>query len=369
MNCLSYKSRWFSLVVGLVLALGLSGCGRKAETQGGPLGMGGADRNAPARVVAQPADLVDFAYETEALGTAKANEAVDITAKATNRVIAFHFREGQQVKKGDVLVEFDGNEARANLAAAEAALKDSQGQFNRSRELFYSKALSESQLEQLEATMMANRAQVDAMRAKVNDTIILAPFSGRVGLRNVSVGSLVTPGQIITTLDDTSVIKLDFTVPETFLGSLAVGQTVEAKGAAYPDEAFRGRIVTVDTRVDSVSRSATVRALIDNYNQRLKPGMFMTVHVTRSAGKALMVPEQALIPEGDRQYVYVVRDDTARREQVTIGKRRPGQVEVLNGLAAGDMVIVEGGDNLAEGARVQLMEPAAESQPAAQRPS
>lgn len=306
-------------------------------------------------VIAQPATLIDFAYDTEALGSARANEALDITAKVTNRIIAFHFREGQQVKKGEILVEFDGNEARANLAAAEAALKDSKSQFNRSRELYNSKALSVSQLEELEATMMTHQAQVDAMRAKVNDTIIPAPFSGRVGLRNISVGSLVTPGQVITTLDDTSVIKLDFTVPETFLGSLAVGQTVEARGAAYPDEVFRGRIVTLDTRVDAVSRSATVRALIDNYDQRLKPGMFMRVHVTRQAGKALMVPEQALVPESDRQYVYVVQDGTAKRHEVNIGRRRPGEVEVLSGLAAGDMVVIEGGENLQDGAAVRLM--------------
>lgn len=354
-----FRSGKSVLVLSCALALGLSACGRQAaQAPGAARG----SVSGPTSVVARPATLTDFAYETEALGTAKANEAVDITAKATNRVIAFHFREGQQMKKGAVLVEFDGNEARANLAAAEAALKDSKSQFDRSRELYNSKALSASQLEQLEATMMTNRAQVDAARAKVNDTIILAPFSGRVGLRNVSVGSLVTPGQIITTLDDTNIIKLDFTVPEIVLASLAAGQTVEAKSAAYSDEVFRGRIVTIGTRVDTVSRSATVRALIDNYDQRLKPGMFMTVHVTRPVGKVLMIPEQALIPESDRQYVFVVYDGIAKQQQITIGRRRPGEVEVLTGLSAGDLVVVEGGENLREGAAVRVTAPASNPQ-------
>jgi membrane fusion protein, multidrug efflux system len=311
--------------------------------------------NGPVTVIAHKVSATEFAYATEALGTAKANESVDITAKVTNRLVAFHFREGQQVQKGTVLVELDGTEARASVAAAEAALNDSTRQWKRSRELFDSKMLSAASLEQLEATRLTSQALLDAARSRLSDTIISAPFSGRVGLRNVSVGSLVTPGQIITTLDDTSVIKLDFTIPETFLAVLAEGQQIVAASATYPDAVFRGQIATIGTRVDAVSRSAVVRALVNNSDQRLKPGMFLTVHVTRAAGKALMIPEQSLMPEGDKQYVYVVRDGKASKLEIAIGRRRPGEVEVLKNLAAGDLLVVEGGEKLRDGSTVKIM--------------
>jgi membrane fusion protein (multidrug efflux system) len=306
-------------------------------------------------VLARKVTATDFAYETEALGTAKANESLDVTAKVTNRVVGFHFREGEQVSKGAVLVEFDGTEARASVAAAEAALNDSTRQWKRSHELFENKMMSAAAVEQLEATMLSNQALLSGARSRLNDTVISAPFSGRIGLRNISVGSLVTPGQVITTLDDTSVIKLDFTVPETFLAVLAEGQQIVAASASYPETSFRGRIATIGTRVDPVSRSAVVRALVNNQDQRLKPGMFLTVHVTRPAGSAVMIPEQALMPEASVQYVYVVRDGVARKLHITIGRRRPGEVEVLKNLAPGDLLVVEGGEKLHEGATVSLM--------------
>jgi membrane fusion protein (multidrug efflux system) len=306
-------------------------------------------------VIARPVAATDFAYETEALGTAKANESLDVTAKITNRLVAFHFREGQQIQKDAVLVEFDGNEARASVAAAEAALNDGTRQANRSRELYQSKMLPLSSFEQVEATRLTAQAQLDAARARLNDTVIKAPFPGRVGLRNVSVGSLVTPGQVITTLDDTSVIKLDFTVPETYLAALAEGQQISAVSATYPDATFHGRVSTVGTRVDPVSRSAVVRALVGNADGRLKPGMFLTVHVRRPAGKALMIPEQSLVPEGNRQYVYVVRGDVAAKVEIGIGRRRPGEVEVTKNLQSGDLLVVEGGEKLRDGAAVTVI--------------
>jgi membrane fusion protein, multidrug efflux system len=353
----------------LVLAgwVGISACSEEADSTGaaarGPQSSVGAGGGRPTAVLAQPVKLSNFVDETEALGTAKSNEAVDITAKSTNRVVAVHFREGELVKQGEVLVEFDGAEVRANLASAEASLRDTQSQYQRSRELYQSKALSESDLIQLEARMLSSKAAVDAAQARLNDTVIRAPFSGRMGLRNVSVGSLVTPGQVISTLDDISIIKLDFTVPESYLAGVKEGQQVEAQTTAYMNELFRGRVSTVSTRVDPVSRSAVVRALIENRDQRLKPGMFMTVHLTRSQGNVLMIPEQALMPQGERQFVYVVNNDTASKVQVSIGRRKPGIVEVRDGLKVGDLLVVEGGEKLTDGAKVTLAgaSPSAES--------
>lgn len=347
--------------------MGVSACSNEADDNDSPVagtqagsgmaaaGMGaGAGASRAVAVVAEPIKLSNFVDETEALGTAKSNEAVDITAKSTNRVVAVHFREGQFVKQGAVLIEFDGSEARANLASAEASLRDTQSQYQRSRELFQSKALSESDLIQLEARMLNSKAAVDAAQARVNDTVIRAPFGGRMGLRVISVGALVTPGQVISTLDDTSTIKLDFTMPESYLASVKEGQLVEAQSAAFLGESFRGRVSSMATRVDPVTRSVVVRALIDNRDQKLKPGMFMTVHLTRSQGNVLMIPEQALMPQGERQYVYVVNDNTASKVQVSIGRRKPGMVEARQGLKAGDLLVVEGGEKLSDGAKVMV---------------
>ena len=277
-------------------------------------------RNHPQRPPAAPATRVSeqsrswlhahreeaFAHEVEALGTVRANESVDIAAKVADRVAAIRFSEGQQVRKGDVLIELDSDEARADLAAAQAEEHDSRSQYKRSQELYQTRALSEAQLEQLQATMLANEARVAAAQSRVKDRIIVAPFAGRVGLRNVSLGGLVNPGTVITTLDDLSVVKLDFSVPEVFLATLKPGLAVQARSGAYPGDEFTGRVASVDTRVDPTTRSVAIRALIDNRDGRLRPGMFMTLKLVRSEGEALLLPEQAIVPENDRHYVFVV---------------------------------------------------------------
>jgi len=316
--------------------------------------MGRGPGGAPPAVITARVQEAEFSAAVEALGTAKANEAIDITAKSSNRVTAIHFREGQAVTKGQVLIELDADEARADLQVAESALGDSRSQVNRSRELAATKALSAQQMEQLEATMQANEARVAAAKARLNDLIIRAPFSGRVGLRNVSVGGIVGPGAVITTLDDTSVMKLDFSVPETVLQSLDVGLLVEAKSAAYSDQVFQGRVLTVGTRVDPVTRAVTVRAQVPNRDGKLKPGMFMTVRLLHGKGKTLVLPEQALVPERDKQFVFGVRDGKARKTEIVVGRRRPGEVEVLQGLAAGDEVIIEGTQKVRDGVAVRI---------------
>ncbi len=321
---------------------------------GRPGAGGGRQGAGPVAVVAVSVQPTAFADAVEALGTARANESVDITAKTANRIVAIRFTEGQQVRKGEVLVELDGTESQADLAVAEAALGDSRSQFNRSKELFATKALSQSQLEQLEATLRQNEARVTAAQGRVNDTIVRAPFNGRVGLRNVSVGSYVTPAIVITTLDDTSVIKLDFSVPETFLTMLQNGLEIQATSIAYSGQQFRGKVASIDSRVDPVTRSVIVRGNIDNRDGKLKPGMFMTVRLLRAEDQALTLPEQALVPEADRQYVFVVRDDQVYKTEITTGRRRPGQVEVVKGLTGGDVVVIEGTQKLIDGTHVRV---------------
>jgi membrane fusion protein (multidrug efflux system) len=321
-----------------------------APGQGGPGGAG----MPPVAVVTAPVRSERLSFELEALGTAGANEAVDITAKVANQVTAVRFTEGQQVRRGDVLVELDGAQARADLAVAEAALAESRSQFQRSRELYTTKVLSDQQLEQIEATFKANEARVTSARSRVGDTIVRAPFAGRVGLRRVSVGSLISPGTVITTLDDTSTIKLDFTIPETFLSVVTPGLEIAARSVAYPDASFGGRVSSVDSRVDPATRSVTVRALLPNQKGQLKPGMFLTVRLSRGAVDALLVPEQALVPEQGDVFVFVVADGTAEKRRVRIGQRRVGDVQIVDGLAVGELVVTEGTQKLRDGAPVRL---------------
>jgi membrane fusion protein (multidrug efflux system) len=297
-----------------------------------------------------------LASQLTALGTAHANESVEITSKTSNTVTAVRFRDGELVRKGQILVELDGAQARADLAAAEAARADSASQVKRSRELLSTRVVSEAQYEQLEATMKANEARVDAARSRVADTVIRAPFSGRVGLRRISVGSLVNPGTTIATLDDSSVIKVDFAVPENFLASLREGLMIHATAAAFPDREFAGRVAGVDSRIDAVSRSVIVRAVVPNPDGELKPGMFLNVRLARDERDALMIPEAALMPEQSRQFLYVVEDGRASRREVRIGRREPGRVEVIAGLKPGERVVVEGTQKVREGGAVRELQ-------------
>ena len=335
-----------------------------AKPGGGKAGPAGA--GAPAvGVIAVPARIERLALEIEALGTAKANESIDVTAKASNIVTAVRFTEGQQVRRGDVLVEMDGEQARADLAVAEAALKESTSQYQRSRELYTTRVLSDAQIEQIEAAFRSNEARVAYARSRLSDTVIRAPFAGRVGLRRVSLGGLVSPGAVITTLDDTSRIKLDFTIPETYVAVIAPGQEIKAVSPAYPGQSFDGQVSSVDSRVDPDTRSVTVRAVLPNGEGKLKPGMFLTVHLTRSESDVLLIPEEALVPEQGDVFVFVVKDEKATKRRVQIGQRRIGSVQITEGLAAGEVVVTEGTQKLREGATVQVMAPAPSGAPAA----
>jgi membrane fusion protein (multidrug efflux system) len=328
--------------------------GPGAGAPGAGRGPAGAFSQMAVAVVAEPVHFDQISFEIEALGTARANESVDITAKSVNQVTAVRFAEGQQVARGQVLVELDSAQVRADLAAAEAALAESRSQYQRSRELYDTRILSDSQLEQIEATFKANEARVASARARVNDTVIRAPFAGRVGLRRISVGSLISPGTVITTLDDTSTVKLDFTIPEAFLSAVEPGLAIAATSVAYPDTKFGGTVSSVDTRVDPATRSVTVRALLPNPEMLLKPGMFLTVRLSRGAVEALLVPEQSLVPEQGDMYVFVAKDGTVEKRRVRIGERRVGDVQVVEGLAGGDVVVTEGTQRLRDGSAITL---------------
>ncbi len=194
---------------------------------------------------------------------------------------------------------------------------------------------------------------MEAARAKLRNTLVRAPFSGRIGLRRVSPGSFVNTDTVITTLDDVSVIKLDFSVPETFVNVVNEEMKIVAYSLVFPDREFSGTVVSIDTRLDPVSRAVEVRAVIPNEDGLLKPGMFMTVDLQRDRGDVLLAPEQSIVPEGTRQYVFVVNDGIAEKRQVQLGRRIPGYVVVSDGLLAGETVVTAGTHKVRDGVQVE----------------
>jgi membrane fusion protein (multidrug efflux system) len=307
-------------------------------------------------VVVSEAQLRLFPLSTEALGTTRANEAIEVRSEITAALTAIHFVEGQQVEKGAILAELENAEELAALAAAKAALVESTSQLKRSEELFRTNVVAASQLEQLRAKREADLAAVNAAESRLAHTVIRAPFSGHVGLRRVSVGSVLDTDTVITTLDDTSVIKLDFDVPEVFMASLAPGLSVTARSAAWPDTMFQGRVAMIDTRVDAVTRTITVRAILPNEQGQLRPGMFLTVSLLKEDVHALMIPEEAIVPERSKLFVFVVNaDGLAELREVRTGRRRPGEVEVLQGLSAGERVITQGTQKARNGSPVRIV--------------
>ena len=333
----------FAAIAAAVL---LSACGGAQPQQ--PQG-GGAPVTVRSVVLA-PAEWQD---SVQALGTARANESVTITAKVSETVQKVNFDSGDYVEAGQVLVDLTGQVQLAGLEEARAAFKEAEQQLRRGEELAAKNLIPGSQLDTQRATRDAARARMDQVRAQLSDRVITAPFDGVLGLRQVSPGSLVTPGTAIATLDDVSIIKLDFSVPETLIAALAPGQAVTALSAAYPGETFEGVLRTIDSRVDPVTRSVMARAELPNPERKLRPGMLLTVDVRRAPRQALALPELALLQVGRNSFVFRVgADGSVVQVPVKAGARERGRVEILEGLAAGDRVVVEGTGKLRPGAKV-----------------
>jgi len=313
---------------------------------------GGTTKVVTARIELQA--LVD---DIQALGTANANESVEIQSRIASRIDRVDFVEGQWVKAGDLLVELESSEILAGLAVAEASLSESRSLYNRNKSITDTQAISASTLEQLLAEVKVDEAQVEAAKARLANSRIHAPFSGRIGLRRVSPGSFVNTSTIITTLDDVSTIKLDFSVPETFITVVHEGMKIVAQSIVYPDRVFTGTVASVDTRLDPVSRAVMVRAIIPNDDEAIKPGMFMTVDLQRDRGDVLVAPEQSIVPEGSTQYVFIVADGVVEKRAVTLGRRIPGYVVIAAGVAAGEFVVTEGTGKVRQGSQVEILNP------------
>ena len=337
----------------------IAGCGD--EDAGPPTGGGGF--GGPPLVVTQPATLRSIADVVEAVGTTQANESVTITAKVTDSIRQVRFDDGDFVHEGDVLVELTNEEQTALLQEAEASKQDAQTQYDRLKDLLEQRSIPVSDVDEAQARLSGARARYQALLARLDDRLIRAPFTGLLGFREVSAGTLITPGTPITTLDDISVIKLDFALPEVHLGVTHPGLPLTAESAAFPARAFEASVRTVGSRVDPVTRAVPVRALIDNPDALLRPGMLMTVRLTTASRDALMVPETALLQRGMESYVYTVADGRASRTAIDLGIRRDGWAEAVSGLTPGQEVVAEGVMKVRDGGPIRRAGPADPASP------
>ncbi len=319
--------------------------------------VGAASRRATAvPVITTVVQRAPFRDSLQALGTARSNESVRLTANRTEMVTAVHFEDGQEVEAGDLLIELEVAEEVAGLAEAQALLAERHAAHARAEELFQQNIAPQSEIDTAMALLDAARARVRMLEAAIKDHEVRAPFRGQLGLRNVSVGALLQGSTEIATLDDLSEVKVDFTIPETWLSAVLVGMPITARTDAWPGRTFAGVVSAIDTRLDRRTRSATVRARVPNPDRLLRPGMLIKVSVDRGEAAVLQVPEDALQQVEDRHYVYIVDEGShALQVQVRVGRRRAGFVEVLDGEVEGKQVVVEGIVRVRDGEVVEVV--------------
>ncbi len=331
------------------------------EDTGGGGGFGG-NSGAPLVGVTE-VTITDIADEVESVGTTVANESVDLTAAVSETISRVAFEDGEYVEAGEILVELTSAAEATRLAEAQATVDEAQRQLIRLQDLSADRLVAGSELDQARTATQTAQARLEGVMADLEDRLIRAPFSGYLGFRNVSTGSLLTPGTVITTLDDVSIMKLDFRIPEVYLADIAVGQDIATRSIVYKDRGFPGVITVIGSRVDPVTRSVSVRAEIENPTRQLRPGMLMTVALALNEKTVMVVPERAVIAAQGQQYVYVVgADNRVERRSVELGRRRDGQVEIVTGLEVGERVVSEGTVQVRPGLTVQVQ---GESAPAA----
>ena len=335
------RTRSVSLLFSAALALGLAAC--SDEPDAGAAGAGGPPGGMQLPVEAVTVTPQPLAGGLDTVGSLRADESVVVSPEVAGRITRIHFREGGSVNAGDPLFSLDGDSARAALAEAQANLANSRSAAARAEQLIDQQLIARSDYDTLRAQQAVDAARVASARTALSKMTLRAPFAGQVGLREVSVGDYVSAGQDLVTLVRIDPIEVDFSVPETELQRLRPGQRLQLQVDAFPGETFGGEVVAIDPVIDVDSRSVQVRARIANPDGQLRPGQFARLQLqARNQDTALLIPEQALMQQGEERFVYTVVDGKASRVVVQTGARVPGMVEVTSGLQAGDVVITAG---------------------------
>ena len=307
-------------------------------------------------VKAVPVTVGKVSDDVTAVGSLLAEESVIIRPEIDGRIAGLHFQEGQAVSAGTRLVTIDSTEVEAQVAGVRADLKTEEQRLARTQELFDQKFISKDALDVQNGNTARLRAKLREAESRVAKTVIRAPFSGTVGLRQVSPGAYVKAGSDIVRLEGIGSIKVDFRIPEIYMAKVRQNQEIALRLDAYPGEEFHGRVYAVEPVIDEKTRTILMRARIPNKSNKLKPGMFARVAVTlENRPNAILVPEQAIWPQGQDSYVFRVVEGKAALTKITIGNRQPGQVEIIHGLNPSDIVVTEGQMKLRDGAPVMVM--------------
>lgn len=333
----------------------LASCGKdKAEARGD------AGASPPIPVTTQVVQPSAWSDTLQAIGTAKARESVTLTSKVSEVVQDVHFESGDEVAAGAPLITLRGDSQQAALVAAQATYAEADQLYKRQVSLANQQLVARASLDTQKSIRDAALARVQQMRSDIGDRSVRAPFSGVMGLRQVSPGSLITPTTAIATLDDISRVFVDFQVPEAALATVRNGSPVTGVSVAYPEREFQGLVTAVDTRIDAATRAVSVRADFPNPERLLRPGMLVDIRMFRPERQALVIPEIAVVQVGRESFVYrVTNDGSVQQARIKAGGRRDGQVEIVEGLATGERIVIDGTGKLRAGVKVREAKPGA----------
>lgn len=343
------------MVVAVVLRMAFAGDEKAGGGPGGPGGPGGGRGQTVSEAVVATRSFTD---EIRVLGVARGRRSVNITSSTSELITRVLFTDGQRVSAGTPLVELQAREEDAGIIEARAEVAQAQRQFDRYKTLADRGIAPRMAAEDAETALERAQASLTAAQARRGDRLIRAPFAGVLGLSSVTAGTLVNPGGVITTLDDIDVVRVDFPVPERYLGVLQAGTPIRATIDAYGDEVFAGRIALIDTRINEQTRAVTARAEIPNPGARIRPGMALQVAVQQGLRTAPAAPEAAVQYEGDGAFVFRItrgeRGSTAQRVEVETGSVAGGFVEIVSGLSVGDRIVGSGLNRIQPGAPVRV---------------
>ncbi len=322
-----------------------------------PAGKGSAAPSGPSGISVEVAKVTTqkLAKSITAVGSLRSDESIVVRPEVAGRIAEILFREGQRVERGATLIKIDASVQRAELEQAKANLSLNQSKLDRALDLQKKGFISSQAREEAENNFRVAQAAFDLASARLTKLDIKAPFSGLVGLRLVSVGDYVKDGQDIVNLEEVDPLKVDFKVPEIYLKQVAVGQSLQINLDAFPDQIYPGNVYAINPLVDANGRSIVIRATVKNPRAVLRPGMFARVRLLLNEDRdSLVVPEQALIPVGDDKFVYKVVDSRALRVKVEVGQRRDGKAEIIQGLAASDVIVTAGQTKVRDGVAVRV---------------
>ncbi len=344
----------------IILALAATtGCGQKQKGPGGPP-PGTAMKVRAEQTRVGPVDIT-----LSLVASVSANESIEVKSEMDGIIDEVKFREGQPVKKGELLLTLDAQKLDAAEAQAEANFRLAQLTQERADLMLKNNTIAQQEYDQATSTFQANKANLDLVRQQRKDAKISAPFDGITGARMVSPGQVISRNTTITTLVDVTPVKVEIRVPERFLGQLKIGQSIAFRVPAYPEEVFRGEVYFIDPQVDVATRTVLVKATQPNEDGRLRPGMFGNLDlVLQVREQAITIPESALLRDGDAAFVYIISpEQQAQMVPVTLGTRLPGRLEITQGLSGGEWVIYEGTQKIGPGAPVTNTVAAASATP------